>query len=845
MLDIVFGNVTSWSDKASQFLLNDAATCFLAVETHLAEECVGRVLRQARQWGWAASAAPAVRSLQSDRGTYGGVLAAVRASAANAPLEDDSFEGVGWVSAHSQLAGRQVALQGADLLVLAAYCRHGIDFDVLGAVSSLTKNGALPFILVADFNAPPSELSATAWPDAVGASVVVPDAEATCLAAARGSMLDYVVVSDTVRPYLTWARADWAVPWAPHSAVRLRLRRQAKSVKVWRPVRPCRLPRPLDDIDASTGGLEELSRRAWNGSMDTPFEAELSRGSIARSARGVAAQLGTMQAAQENGVHLLRWARAAESFALYRAGRDPADGGSRRFLGRCTPLRFKRVQLMPVRRGTAAGCIVPMTLNKTARSLATITAAATRLVRAAAQAEPQGRRMAAAADALVATVAHDSFMSGEMASVLGWTEVVRLALDTAWAVLALEPRLKAGALLWRSRRLEELAAAQVRAARSGGWASWVHEALRGGASAAHRFTNAENKKACPIAPLGSALSIQTVAEDEAASWRERWMAGDGVAVAAALACAKRLREAALETGFDAGYWAARFGVTQIREACARFPRRTAIGPGFLTFRELAALPDAALRELGRIMERVVSSLALPIQELAALIVLLGKKGGGRRAIALCPTFYRLLLAILGHDLRVWDRQYAHEFDTSAPGCHAELQVAKRALLLEVARTNAAVTAQVLWDVHAFFDSVRMEPLAREVERLRLPAPVVALALQLHRALRVLSVGSTFASHISATACSIVAGGSSSTTLARALLWEVTGRVSRVPGVETHQHVDDLSQTAAGASCWLLARTSWTGCGTCAWRFLRNLWWLPPIGVLPRKSQAPSRGAAFL
>ena len=61
------------------------------------------------------------------------------------------------------------------------------------------------------------------------------------------------------------------------------------------------------------------------------------------------------------------------------------------------------------------------------------------------------------------------------------------------------------------------------------------------------------------------------------------------------------------------------------------------------FRDIASLPDVALVALGNLMRQCIATLVLPTQILFQIMVLLGKKNGGSRTIAILSTTYRLLM----------------------------------------------------------------------------------------------------------------------------------------------------------------------------------------------------------
>ena len=69
------------------------------------------------------------------------------------------------------------------------------------------------------------------------------------------------------------------------------------------------------------------------------------------------------------------------------------------------------------------------------------------------------------------------------------------------------------------------------------------------------------------------------------------------------------------------------------------------------FQDILEASDASLEELCRIMKKAMRNLAMPLQTLVVLIGLLGKKCGGTRCIAICSTFYRLLIAVIKDNVR--------------------------------------------------------------------------------------------------------------------------------------------------------------------------------------------------
>ena len=71
---------------------------------------------------------------------------------------------------------------------------------------------------------------------------------------------------------------------------------------------------------------------------------------------------------------------------------------------------------------------------------------------------------------------------------------------------------------------------------------------------------------------------------------------------------------------------------------------------------------------------------------------------------------RTLMKLVGPDFRQWDAEWAMTGDSAAPGGQSERAAAQRLLAMEVAGASGHPSAQVLWDVEAFFDSIRLPSL---------------------------------------------------------------------------------------------------------------------------------------
>ena len=120
-------------------------------------------------------------------------------------------------STHGSLQGSHVAVQHSSIFIFGSYQRGCLDQDILQTVASLIDRGRSPFILLGDFNDAPNGCLTK-----VNVEIIVlrgPGSGTTCTAAdGRGRLIDYMVVSSSIRHLVASCVVDWAAPSAPHAA---------------------------------------------------------------------------------------------------------------------------------------------------------------------------------------------------------------------------------------------------------------------------------------------------------------------------------------------------------------------------------------------------------------------------------------------------------------------------------------------------------------------------------------------------------------------------------------------------------------------------------------------------
>ena len=104
------------------------------------------------------------------------------------------------------------------VVICSGYARNGDYSQLLRAVAIYTNNGAIPFVVLADFNADADKLRASTEVDALKAVVFSPqDGEKTCFSGINGTAIDYLVCSESISPHLKTFTRVLEVPWAPGS----------------------------------------------------------------------------------------------------------------------------------------------------------------------------------------------------------------------------------------------------------------------------------------------------------------------------------------------------------------------------------------------------------------------------------------------------------------------------------------------------------------------------------------------------------------------------------------------------------------------------------------------------
>ena len=324
---------------------------------------------------------------------------------------------------------------------------------------------------------------------------------------------------------------------------------------------------------------------------------------------------------------------------------------------------------------------------------------------------------------------------------------------------------------------------------------WLSQALKGGAGPAHRWCGKDD--ALPDLPLiirdnqgHFTADPQSVAEHYAKERKRELRDEDTIGFDKEISSIRDLR---VKHVAEAHEWTRNLDLSaaSVRKACLSFPSKTAIGLDQHAFKDMALLPDNALGSLGEIIRQCFVKLTIPTQSLLQLFVLLGKKNGGSRTIAILHTTYRLTMRLVSAHISQWDVNFAGKWDSALKGNSALRSHVARAMGIELTHSEGQLVIHFLWDMRKFYDSIKAHLLIAQLVAGGYPLEKLVLGTLTHKSPRCLQVGNSYSNIIMGCAFSILL--SQSCSWARGLLFEFVQALRYVdPGSVYEEHIDDPS-----------------------------------------------------
>ena len=829
-MTLFHSNVTSLGHVAEPFI--SAARHYgiqLICETHLRGDKAQATASRLARAGWCMFQEEAAPSHRSSSGTCGGIaIIAQRHLGVSAVDPAILAEASGPEVSHRRWHAAVCRLKRCSLLLIEVYLHtaqglSAANLGVLKQIEVLVKLMALPCIIAGDWNMPWSTLADAPFLHNLHLQVVKPSGvQWTCRNPKGTSIIDFFVISRCLEAAVlgSWVVSD--VPWSPHAGVALELSARPCSFRAFRLVTP--KPWPLHD-EGFRKALGTFHPELWSQALDraeaAPSLLAGSRGPL-EPFRDLLAQEcpDWHDAAVLVGQRFARASRAAQfyanavfqNFAQIPEGSKDTWRTHRTFcLVRGTAPRRSRVRTVKAVYAGAHPCesrsAFWFRLSNQVRNVACFEANS----QCAFQASLILRALLTQLDNQLSVLRESGSETALALAEYDWPSSVSMVLRCSSSEIQ--------ALLARIQDIKRWALRQQADAARRRFKQWIVASLCKPA-ALHRYTNRNNVPVLEWAqPHASAAHVEAAIASRADAWEAIWhKAGTPVRdVIKAVGLLRRtaLRERAeqkLQRDFPAQLaWGVvaprsqcRFEAAnsvsgvQLQQWAAAYPKKFSRGGDGWCAAELSALPCQVLQPFADVLELAETHLAWPLQMAANLMAILGKPTGGERVVAKTPILYRIWARAEQSAIRAWEAANTAPHDSVGAGLSAELASALRGLQNEIATGQGMYTANTLWDIEKFFDSVCITDIVSAALAHGYPGKPLVLGAMQHIAPRLLQVGLQ-ASRPILVANSILAGCAQSVPWVKALFHSPISEVARrSPQVCTRTYVDDVAQTTAGS-----------------------------------------------
>ena len=238
-----FGNVTNFGKQVIEWYWTRDSGVYIFAETHLYQQRHHELCQYFSIRGRTVFGTPA-ESNPDNTGTHGGMLVLADPASGLTPFEAYTNSGCGYQSFLWQATETTI-------LVIGIYLRTGETFqsevnsDILANLLALLTNTTHPYVIIGDWQNQPHTLASTVLPAKFQFGILAPDHSVL-----SGNTIDYAILHNTLAG-TTSITTEWAVPWRPHTLLKLQFDIEA-ATKLYRQM-PYYPPLPkVPDIDFRT-----------------------------------------------------------------------------------------------------------------------------------------------------------------------------------------------------------------------------------------------------------------------------------------------------------------------------------------------------------------------------------------------------------------------------------------------------------------------------------------------------------------------------------------------------------------------------------------------------------------
>ncbi len=180
--------------------------------------------------------------------------------------------------------------------------------------------------------------------------------------------------------------------------------------------------------------------------------------------------------------------------------------------------------------------------------------------------------------------------------------------------------------------------------------------------------------------------------------------------------------------------------SDIRDAARSFSERTAVAFDGIAMRHYGLMSDGALGVVADFIEIMESTGEMPRQLGLTEMPMLGKPRGGHRAVATIVGLYRIWARLRKPYVTAWEAAHDRPYLAAGKGRSPQSSVWRQACLAEAAVEKGQASATILWDLASFFEAIKRLPLWHRARRLEFPTALLRVALTTYSLARVLSLG---------------------------------------------------------------------------------------------------------